>query len=123
MHYSDSLSQHAPESLAGCWHKIGILELRRLVLEGATLVTQESTAAIQKLDPAIVVVSEITTSERLQSSIPDLHTLIICIGPNFGPAHELATHLHSQGYQHVFTPESDWSGTIVINTSGAQDQA
>lgn len=123
MHHSDSLSQHTPESLAGCWHRIGALELRRLVLEGATLVLREGTTMSQSLAPAIVLVSEEASAESLQSSIPDQQALIICIGPDWGPAHELAIQLHSQGYQHVFTPETDWGGSIAINSSGAHDRA
>ena len=107
MHHSDSLSQRTPESLAGCWHRIGALELRRVVLEGATLALREGTKTGQSLDPTIIMVSEDASAESHQSSIPDQQALKICIGSDWGPAHKLAIQLHSQGYQHVFTPKTD----------------
>lgn len=122
MQQSDPLSERALDSLAGCWHKIGALELRRLVVEGATLVCQESPTMVQDLDPGIVIVSEDANFENLQSSIPDKQALLICVGPEWGPAHDLAARMSDQGYEHVFTPETDWDKTSAINSFGAHDQ-
>lgn len=121
MHKFDSLSQHVPETLSGCWHRIGSLELRRLVLEGALLVIQESSKSHEALNSGIIVIPENSNARKLQMYIPDQEIPLVCLGQECGPADNLAAHLHNLGYQHVFTPETDWDGKIAIKAAGAQN--
>lgn len=122
MQRPDQLPQQAPESLAGCWHSIGVLQLRRLLLEGATLILQECDTTPHPIGAGTFVMPENANPECLQWCIPDLDTPLVCVGPGWGPAQELASQLHNAGYQHVFTPETDWGGMIAINGAGGRDQ-
>lgn len=112
MQRPDLHSQQAQESLAGCWHSIGVLELRRLLLEGASIVLQESDTPTLPMGAGTIVVPENVNAEILKWCIHDLEAPLVCVAPGCGPAERLAAHLYNEGCQHIFTPETDWGGII-----------
>lgn len=90
----------APDNLVGCIHAVGALELRRLVLEGATLVLEST------FDGALNVPRD---------------GLLVCLGPDGTPARALADRLSSLDYQHVYTADTHWSGQVALDAAGIRD--
>lgn len=122
MHQPDLPSPHQVETLAGSWHRLAPLELRRLVLEGATLVIEAAGSQQQQLCAPVVLLNGGDDVAVLADRISDRETPLVCLGDGWTPAQALAERLIQAGYKHVFTPDTQWSGIVAMNAVGADDQ-
>ena len=118
MTYPDRSLSHEPERLAGCWHCVPPLELKRLVLEGATIVLDTSTQFEPELLASSVVVEENGTIPSFSVRVADMEAPLVCLTPAWLPAPGLAERLFEMGYRHVFTPNSSMLGTVVSRNIG-----
>jgi hypothetical protein len=126
MHHSNSSSSRQVETLSGVWHALGPLELRRLILEGATVVLEASCPDLKDLlnalNPSLRVIEMQDSVEALAREIPEREVPVVCFGQDWRPAGSLANRFMEFGYKHVFTPETHWSGVVAMNAAGAFDQ-
>jgi len=101
---ADPSPEQAAASLVGCPHAIGFLELRRLLLEGATLAFPETSPDVL---PAIfrqfVVIQATDSPAFIRELLPGKDELLVCLSQGWKPATELAERLSFLGYQHVYT--------------------
>lgn len=102
-------SPSASEEFSGRWHRVGALELRRLVLEGATIL-EEGTPPLPASDA------------ELQLRLPDQETLLVCFDADGTPSTRLAARLSSCGYKHVFTAETSWAGLVARDAAAGPDR-
>jgi hypothetical protein len=110
--------QHV-ETLAGDWHALGPLELRRLLLEGATIVLPDSQQELDPINAPVVVVEAHDIDLTLRAKIPDLGVPLVCLCINGMPDRCMADRLSSLGCQHVFIPETHWAGLVALVAVGA----
>lgn len=114
----DRSLSHEPEHLSGCWHCVPPLELKRLVLEGATIVLDMS----KQLQPELLVSSAVIEENEMipfcSVEVADKEVPLVCLTPAWLPAPGLAERLFQMGYRHVFTANSSVVGIVVSSNMG-----
>ena len=116
MGQQDSASLPQCETLVGCWHALGPLELRRLLIEGTTLVVSGPVQELQVMTAVALPVTSPQDDADLLNKIPDLCTPLVCMCVDGAPEPDLADRLRQLGYRYVFIPESHWAGRVAIGS-------
>lgn len=115
--------EQATASLSGCAHRIGAQELRRLLLEGATLVFDHE--APEQLPSGLhhyAVIEARDAQALIHELLSDREQLLVCLRKDWSPARDLAERLSSYGYHHVYTAENHLAGLFASDVSGVRDQ-
>lgn len=124
-HWEAPLS-HQAEPLAGSWHGLGPLELRRLILEAATVVLEVMSSEADGADHGSTmnfpILDRYVSAQTMAARFPDREIPIVCLCPDWKPAQKLAERLSAQGYKHVFTAATHWSGIVAMGAAAASDQ-
>ncbi|MEB3354205.1 MAG: hypothetical protein VKM34_08220 [Cyanobacteriota bacterium] len=118
-HVSHDNDSDGTRVLSGQCHSVGALELRRLALEGAIVVVEESATPVSTQHRNMLQLAPSDTSMNINNMIPDQETPLICLAEGWMPAQALGDRLCEAGYQYVFTAATCWGGLLAIDAANS----